>query len=58
MKNEWNIFNQVINTNVNRILLYGVPGTGKTTGACKTAVNGHYNITVHEDSSVADIIEN
>jgi len=55
-RNQWNVFNKVVGSDIHRILLYGVAGTGKTTSACKTATNGHYNITVHEDSSVADIL--
>lgn len=42
---------------ITRILYYGKPGTGKTTAANR-AENGHgvYNITLHDESSVAELI--
>ena len=53
----WNLFHKVTVTNdVTRILLYGKPGTGKTTQACKSGNNGFYTITLTEESSVSEIL--
>ena len=56
----WNLFSAVSDRGeITRILLHGVPGTGKTTTACKIGdrfSGGHYSITLHEDSSVAELI--
>lgn len=56
---EWKIFNKIVNSDdITRILLYGVPGTGKTTQAVKTRENKDdcYIITVNEESSVSEIL--
>lgn len=54
----WKIFDKVVkHKQIRRILLHGKPGTGKTTKACNSAgKNGFYNITLTEESSVADIL--
>ena len=54
----WDIFDKVSqHRKIRRILLYGVPGTGKTTKACESAnEDGFYSITVTEESSIAEIL--
>lgn len=56
--NTWNIFDQVVTKrSINRILMYGKPGTGKTSKACLSAgKRGYYSIPVHEESSVSEIL--
>lgn len=56
MENTWHMLEKVSNSPISRILLYGPPGTGKTTFACRTAKGGHYNVTLTEDSTVAELI--
>jgi MoxR-like ATPase len=55
---EWQIFQAVMkDPSIRRVLLYGPPGTGKTTAAVKSSgAKRHYNLTLHEESSVAELI--
>lgn len=58
MDNCWEQFNKVIG-NSERVLLYGVPGTGKTYQAVKTNVPSNTNVystTLTVDSSASEII--
>lgn len=54
----WNIVENIVSNQViTRILLMGIPGTGKTTFACKQGEkSGFYSVTLHEDSSIADLL--
>lgn len=51
----WDMFFSVVK-HVDRLLLYGPPGTGKTTGAVRDCKKGYYMVTLHEDSSVAEML--
>lgn len=54
----WNNYAHVAGE-ASRILLMGIPGTGKTTTANKTGKGAGkivYNITLHEDSSVSELL--
>lgn len=54
---QWLLIRNLLgHESVHRFLLYGPPGTGKTTVGCKTAIKGHYSITVTPDTQVAEII--
>ena len=58
MDNCWTLFNEIIG-NSERILLYGMPGTGKTYQAVKTNVPDNkevYSTTLTVDSSASEII--
>ena len=58
MDNCWTLFNEVIG-NSERVLLYGMPGTGKTYQAVKTNVPDNkevYSTTLTVDSSASEII--
>lgn len=53
--NCWELFDKAIQLNTaHRILLYGAPGTGKTTSAC--LLGKHYSITLHEESCAAELL--
>tara|TARA_R100000995_G_scaffold34140_1_gene15393 strand:- start:885 stop:1580 length:696 start_codon:yes stop_codon:yes gene_type:complete len=57
-KTCWDIFNEVIGKS-ERVLLYGMPGTGKTYQAVKTNVPSEKNVystTLTVDSSASEII--
>jgi MoxR-like ATPase len=54
--NVWNIFSSVSTCNeVERILLHGPPGTGKTTSAIRISPDC-YTVTLHEESTVAELV--
>ena len=58
MDNCWTLFNEIIG-NSERVLLYGMPGTGKTYQAVKTNVPDNkevYSTTLTVDSSASEII--
>lgn len=58
MENCWNIFDSIIGKS-ERILLYGIPGTGKTYQAVKTNVPSNSNVystTLTVDSSASELI--
>jgi len=55
---NWNIFNTIVDhSKIRKILLYGTPGTSKTTKACDSAEEtGFYSLTLTEESSVSEVI--
>lgn len=54
-RTPWELFEASIEE-VDRVLLYGSPGTGKTTAACsKGQRTGYYNVTLHEEATLADL---
>jgi MoxR-like ATPase len=64
VRNAWKVFEKLSSAidkegicPFHRILLYGKPGTGKTTTAIKTANSneGYYSVTLNEDSTVAEL---
>lgn len=53
----WYLFHQVSQVNeISRVLLYGKPGTGKTTQACKVSENGFYSIPLNEETTVSEVL--
>ena len=60
MIDKWRAFANVIASNgtgeLHRILLHGPPGTSKTTMSCLNSPNGFYMVTLHEESTVADLL--
>ena len=55
---EWQLVTALLAADAtHRYLFWGPPGTGKTTTAVKArGEGGHYSVTLHEDSTVAEML--
>ena len=53
----WQDFDEVLKSGIDRVILYGVPGTGKTFAGLTTQVGagGSYKLTCSEDMTTAEV---
>lgn len=52
---NWQLFELATKQpDIHRILLYGAPGTGKSTAACR--LGKHYSVTLHEESCASELL--